>query len=67
LSEISRLVDSLTNLGSADLRAGRATRGQSQLERAIALAKRHGLEGQAARAVASLVSSSLRTRSLADA
>lgn len=64
LSEISRLAYSLTNLGAAELRAGRTT-GRAKLERAVAVAKRHGLEDQAVRAISSLVSCSLRTRSLA--
>ena len=64
LSEISALIYSVTNVGGVELRAGRRS-GRAKLEQAIALAQRHGLEDQAARAIALVVSCCLRTRYLA--
>jgi len=66
LGDTEALVYALTNIGSAELCAGHQ-QGRDRLERALALAQRHGLEDHAARVFNSLVMWPLRLRRLAEA
>lgn len=64
LDDTEALVYALTNLGAAEFQADHAE-GQLKLERALALAKQHGLEDYAGRAVFHLVLCPLRYRRFA--
>jgi DNA-binding CsgD family transcriptional regulator len=66
LGDSEALVYALTNIGAAELRAGKQE-GRERLERALALAQQHGLEDHAARIFNSLVMWPLRLRRLRDA
>lgn len=61
LGDIAALVDALTNLGTAQLHRGE-DEGRQQLERAVAIARHHGLDEQAACACTRLASWSLQCR-----
>ena len=64
IGDACALVETLTNLGRAQLRSGEQ-HGRAKLERALTLSQRHGLAEQAARVFCCLLPWSLEERRLA--